>query len=175
MAKRFPITRLSKFYDNVDFNMENDMAREYVEGDLNFTVVLFEVDRIKSVTDDVYSEALSNEIKFKSPKEIKVRPIISEATNETYSEGFVRYQDYGDFTFTVFVDQLEEVGADIKYGDYVGYSDREDNIKYFTVYDDGKINSDNSHTRLGYKAYYRTIKCKTADPDEVNPNLMPII
>ena len=32
------------------------MAREFVEGDLNFTVVLFRVDRIKSQTEDVYGE-----------------------------------------------------------------------------------------------------------------------
>ena len=37
-SKKFPISRLSKFYDYVDFNLENEMAREYIEGDLNFTV-----------------------------------------------------------------------------------------------------------------------------------------
>ena len=59
-SKKFPISRLSKFYDYVDFNLENEMAREYIEGDLNFTVVLFSVDRIKSKTDDVYGESKRN-------------------------------------------------------------------------------------------------------------------
>jgi len=54
--------------------------------------------------------------------------------------------------------------------DYIGYSDREDNIKYFTVTNDGKIFSDNAHTRLGYKGYYRTITCVTTDANEFNPN-----
>ena len=71
-SKKFPISRLSKFYDYVDFNLENEMAREYIEGDLNFTVVLFNVDRIKSKTDDVYGESNANEIRFHPPKEIKV-------------------------------------------------------------------------------------------------------
>ena len=57
-----------------------------------------------------------------------------------------------------------------RHGDYIGYVDKEDNIKYFTVSDDGRINSDNAHTRLGYKGYYRSIICVNADVDEFDPN-----
>lgn len=168
--KRFPISRLHRFYDEIDFNLENEMAREYIEGDLNFTVVLFRVDRIESQTDDVYGEASTSEIRFHPPLEIKVRPMLEKSESKSYSEGYGRYEDYGNFTFTVFVDHLEELGTDINYGDYIGYADREDNIKYFTVVDDGKIYSDNAHTRLGYRGYYRTIVCTTADENEFNPN-----
>lgn len=169
-SKKFPISRLHRFYDEVDFGLENEMAREFVEGDLNFTVVLFKVDRIKSQTDDVYGESDTNEILFHPPKEIKVRPLLEGSTSDAYSDGYLRYEDYGNFVFTVFVDHLKELKTDIDYGDYIGYADREDNIKYFTVTNDGKINSDNTHTRLGYKGYYRTITCVTADPNEFNPN-----
>jgi hypothetical protein len=96
-----PITRLWKFYDETDFNLENDMSREFVEGDLNFTVVLFKVDRIKSQTDDVYGESSANEIVFHPPKELKVRPLLNEPESETYSEGYGRYQDYGNFNFII--------------------------------------------------------------------------
>ena len=44
--KRLPINRMGKFYDYLDFGLENEMAREFVEGDLNFTVILFRVDRL---------------------------------------------------------------------------------------------------------------------------------
>jgi hypothetical protein len=168
--KKFPISRLHRFYDYMDFNLEDEMAREFVEGDLNFTVVLFMVDRIKSQTDDVYGESSTQEIRFQPPVEIKVRPQLEKSESKAYSEGFGRIEDYGNFTFTVFVSHLEELNVDITYGDYIGYSDREDNIKYFTVVDDGKIFSDNQHTRLGYKGYYRTIVCTTADENEFNPN-----
>ena len=60
------------------------------------------------------------------------------------------------------------MGIDISYGDYIGYPDKEDNIKYFTVSNDGKINSDNQKTRVGYSPYYRKITCVTADKDEFN-------
>ena len=65
--KRFPINRLNKFFDEIDFGIEKEMAREYLEGDLNFTVVLFQVDINETMVDDVYGEAKSNEIKFKLP------------------------------------------------------------------------------------------------------------
>jgi len=166
--KRLPINRMGKFYDYLDFGLENDMAREYIEGDINFTVILFRVDRIKSQTDDVYGESDSEEIRFHPPVELKVRPNLEEAQNNSYSEGYGRYEDYGNLIFTVFEDQLKELGIDISYGDYIGYPDKEDNIKYFTVSDDGKINSDNQKTRVGYKSYYRKITCVTADEDEFN-------
>jgi hypothetical protein len=167
--KRYPISRLSKFYDELDFSLENEMAREFIEGDLNFTVVLFQVDRIKSQTDSVWGESESNEIKFLPPMELKVRPLLDEAKQSTYSDSYAQYLEYGNFKFTVFNDHLEEMGVDIRYGDYIGYVDKDENIKYFTVTNDGRINSDNAHTRLGYKSYYRTVVCTNADVNEFNP------
>jgi hypothetical protein len=166
--KRLPISRMGKFYDYLDFGLENDMAREYIEGDINFTVILFRVNRIKSQTDDVYGESDVEEIRFHPPVELKVRPNLEESENNSYSEGYGRYEDYGNLIFTIFEDQLKELGVDISYGDYIGYPDKEDNVKYFTVSNDGKINSDNQKTRVGYKSYYRKITCVTADEDEFN-------
>lgn len=168
--KKFSINRLGSFYDEIDFGVENEMAREYLEGDLNFVVVLFQVDRTETQVDAVYGEAKSNEIRFKAPKELRVKLALEAAENKSYSAGMNRILDYGNLTFHVFQEQLTELNCDISYGDYIGYADREDNIKYFTVTNDGKIFSDNAHTRLGYKGYYRTITCVTADSDEFNPN-----
>lgn len=168
--KRFPINRMSKFYDEIDFGLENEMAREYLEGDLNIVVVLFQVDRKETQSDDVYNEANAQEIKFKAPKELRVKLVLDGAENKAYAEGMNRYMDYGQLTFHVFQEQLDELNCDINYGDYIGFADREDNIKYFTVTNDGKIYSDNAHTRVGYKGYYRTITCVTADANEFLPN-----
>ena len=85
--KKFPISRLHRFYDYMDFNLEDEMAREFVEGDLNFTVVLFMVDRIKSQTDDVYGESSTQEIRFQPPVEIKVRPQLEKSESKAYSDG----------------------------------------------------------------------------------------
>lgn len=166
--KKLPITRMNKFYDDLEFGLENEMAREYLEGDINYTVILFRVDRLKSQTDDVYGESDSGEIRFLPPVELKVRPNLLESEPKTYSDGFGRYEEYGNLVFTVFNDHLDELGVDITYGDYIGYPDKEDNIKYFTVTNDGKINTDNVKTRLGYKSYYRKITCTVADVNEFN-------
>ena len=115
--KRLPINRMGKFYDGLDFGLENEMAREFIEGDLNFTVILFRIDRIKSQTDDVYGESDVEEIKFHPPVELKVRPVLEESQNKSYSEGYGRYEDYGNLVFTIFEDQLTELGVDISYGD----------------------------------------------------------
>lgn len=168
--KKFPINRFGKFYDEIDFGIENEMAREYVEGDLNIVVVLFQINRIETLVDDVYAEAKASEIKFKVPKELRVKLSLGESENKAYTQGMNRYMDYGTLTFQIFQDQLNEMSCDINYGDYIGYSDREDNIKYFTVTNDGKIFSDDKHTRLGYKGYYRTITCVNADANEFLPN-----
>ena len=40
-----PITRINKFFSEEDFNLEISMGREAIEGDGNFTVVLYRVDR----------------------------------------------------------------------------------------------------------------------------------
>lgn len=167
--KKFSINRMGKFYDDLDFNLEKEIGREFLEGDINVSVVLFQVDRTETQVDAVYGEAKSNDIRFKPPKELKVKLILDEGENKTYSGGMNRYLDYGNLKFHIFQDQLEELKCDISYGDYVGYADREDNIKYFTVSNDGKIFSDNAHTRLGYKGYYRTITCVPADMNEFNP------
>lgn len=173
MNKKRPINRMYKFYDEMDFRLENDMAREYIEGDLNVVVVLFRVDKTETdkSTDDIYGESSSDKIKYYPPIELNVRITLEEAGNETYSEGMVRYQDYGNLNFTVFNEHLDEMGVDISYGDYIGYPDKEDNLKYFTVVNDGRINSDNKHTRIGYKPYYRSIKCVNADKNEFSPNI----
>jgi hypothetical protein len=67
----------------MDFSLENEMAREWLEGDLNMVVVLFQVDRTASLVDDVYGEAEPNELKFKTPKELNVRILIEEANKDS--------------------------------------------------------------------------------------------
>lgn len=166
---RIPITRLSRYYDENDFQLELDMAREVIEEDTNFTVVLYRIDKVNSNNEDVYGESESREIRFHSPVELKVLLLLNQAENKSYGEnGSLRYQDYGNLVFTVLTNQLEEKNVDISFGDIIAFSDKETNLKYFEVYDDGKINSDNTHTQYGYKAYFRTISCVTVDPDQFN-------
>ena len=54
MQKLVPITRLGKFFGGEDFALDVSMGREWLDGDMNFTIVVYRVDRTKTVNDDVY-------------------------------------------------------------------------------------------------------------------------
>ena len=164
--KRVPITRVNKFFGSEDFKLQESLGMEYLHGNLNFTLVLYSVDKSKSKVDDVYGEAGPEEIRFYPPVEFKGLVNIATPTNDSYANGLMRYMENGTLTLGVYLKELEELGIDITYGDYIGYPETEDRTRYFTVANDGKITSDNSHTILGYKAFYRTIVCVPTSEDE---------
>ena len=164
---KVPITRLTKFFDDNDFDLEIGFGREYMEGDLNMTIILYSVDIEKTDTDDVYKEVNSQDIRFFPPIELQVNLEIVPGDNQTYNaNGTLRFRDYGNMTFNVYQKQLEEKQCEIKYGDYIGYRVKEDSMKFWTVVNDGKIFSDNEHTVFGYKGATRTVECTTVDPNE---------
>ena len=69
MNGKVPITRLGKFFGDQDFNLEIEMGQERLVGDMNFTCVLYRVDKNKTKIDDVYGEALVDGIKYLPPVE----------------------------------------------------------------------------------------------------------
>jgi hypothetical protein len=161
-----PITRINRFFSEEDFNLEISMGREAIEGQ-NFTVILYRVDRENSSSDNLYGEAPKDGIRYFSPVELKVVPILEEAENKTYNgNGSLRYLQDGNFTFGIYDSQLSELDVQISYGDYVGYPVTETEIRYFSVVNDGVKNYDNKHTIMGYKGAFRTIKCAAIDANE---------
>lgn len=167
--KIVPIDRLNKFFSEEDFELEIDFGREWLEGDINIKVILYQVDRTQTTIDDVYAEAGKDEIRFKPPVELAVNFKMDSPTNKSYnSNGSMRFIEYGNVTIGIYQSQLDEMGVDISYGDYIGYPETETKMKYFTVSNDGKIFSDNTHTIAGYKGFYRTITCVPTDLNEFN-------
>ena len=69
MENKLPITRLSKFFSEDDFNLQIQIGQEYLQGDLNMKLVLYRVDRQKTEKDDVYGEVGQDEIKYFPPIE----------------------------------------------------------------------------------------------------------
>ena len=67
---------------------------------------------------------------------------------------------------SIYLKHLEEMQIDIKYGDFIGYPESEEKIRYYTVTNDGKVVSDNKHNMFGFKPYYRTIICAPAQEFE---------
>jgi hypothetical protein len=162
-----PITRVNKWFSETDFNFEIEMGREAIEGDGNFTLILYRVDRQMSEFDSLYGEASKDGIRFFPPIELKVVPMIAEAENKTYDKnGSLRYLEDGKLKFGIYDAQLLELDTTLSYGDYIGYPVTETEIRYFSVVNDGVKNYDNKHTIMGYKGAFRTVICASVDANE---------
>lgn len=169
MSKKItPITRINKFFSEEDFNLEVNMGREAIEGDGNFTVILYRINRELTESDNVYGEASKDGIRLYPPIELKVIPLMAEPENKAYNNttGSLRYLQDGTFSFGIYDAQLTELKASLSYGDYIGYPVTETDIRYFSVSNDGIKNYDNKHTIMGYKGAFRSITCAPVDASE---------
>jgi len=166
MTNRMPITRIGKFFGANDYGLEISMGEEWLYGDMNFTLILYRIDRLKTKTDDVYGEALKDGIKFLPPVEFKGLVQISEPENKNYGNSRINQIEPGNMKVSVYQKLLDELEIDISLGDYIGYYETENRIRYYTVTDDGRVTSDNKHTYGGYKSFYRTINASAVVDDE---------
>lgn len=169
MNRKNPIKRNNMFFSKSDFDLEMEIARGYMEEDMNQTIILFEVDLSKTNVNDIYHEASKKNIRFKTPIELTVRYEIMNAEMRSYDKSSNKgvYSKPGILDFTILNSTLEEVKRDIKRGDYIGVQITPEEILYFTVYDDGKVASySNANTLYGVKPFYRQIKCNYVDPSE---------
>jgi hypothetical protein len=154
---KVPITRIGKFFGEEDFNLEISMGEEWLNGDMNFTLILYRVDRVKTKTDDVYGETLEDGIKFLPPVEFKGYVKIMAPENKYLGTSKLDQTEPGNLNVGVYQRQLDELGIDINYGDYIGYYETESRVRYYVVNNDGRVTSDNKHTYAGYKPFYRSI------------------
>ena len=124
--RKIPINRNNKFFSNEDFNLEIEMGREAIEGDGNFVVILYRVNREMTESDDIYNEAVKDGISFYPPLELRVIPSLNEAANKTYNSGSgsLRHLEDGQLSFGIYEAQLAELDATLSYGDYIGYAVR---------------------------------------------------
>jgi hypothetical protein len=155
--RNVPITRLGKFFGGEDFALDVSIGREWLEGDMNFTLVLYNIDKQKTDTDDVYGEAVKDGIKFHPPREFKGYVKIMPPENKNLGNSKLDQMEPGNLQVSVYQSHLDELGIDIEFGDYIGYYETETRVRYYSVVNDGRVVSDNKHTYGGYKPFYRTI------------------
>jgi hypothetical protein len=166
MQKLVPITRLGKFFGGEDYTLDVGMGQEWLEGDMNFTVVLYRIDRYKTKTDDVYGEAVSDGIQFLPPVELKGYVKILAPTNQRVGQSRVELDEPGNMNFSIYQKYLDDLQVDIAFGDYLGYYETETRVRYYSVADDGRVVSDNKHTYGGYRPFYRTIVATPVNQNE---------
>lgn len=161
-----PITRLGKFFGGEDYDLDIGMGEEWLIGDMNFTVVLYRVDRYKTKTDNVYGEVLEDGIQFLAPIELKGYVQVSQPTNKYLGNSRVEQQEPGNMRFSIYQKTLDDLQVDVFVGDYLGYWETEDRVRYYVVNDAGIVVSDNKHTYGGYRPFYRTITATFVSENE---------
>jgi hypothetical protein len=166
MEKLIPITRLGRFFGGEDYSLDIGMGQEWLEGDMNFTVILYRVDRYKTKTDDVYGEAVSDGIQFLSPVELKGYVQILTPTNQKVGQSKVELEEPGNMKFSIYQKYLDDLQVDVAFGDYLGYYETETRVRYYSVSDDGRVVSANKNTYGGYRPFYRTIVATPVNQNE---------
>ena len=166
MQNNVPISRLGKFFGDRDFELEVSMGQEWLIGDMNFTCVLYKIDRNKIKTDDVYGEVVEDGVKFLPPVEFNAQITIAAPENKMIGSTKMDQFEPGNITISVYLKTLEDLDVDIDFGDYIGYYDSENFVRYYTVVNDGRVISDTKHTYKGFKPFYRTITAAPVGPNE---------
>lgn len=168
IPRRVPINRNNLFYSEEDFAFEREIGKNYIEQDMNQTVVLYQVDLDKTNADALYGETKANQVVYKAPVEIHCVYEISEPELKSYdkTKNLGTYMKTGKLTIGVYQETLDELGVDIKKGDYIGVQISQTHMEYFTVSNDGRNNYDNAHTLFGIEPLFRTIEGYQIDKSE---------
>jgi len=167
-VRRVPINRNSLFFDAESYALEMEIGKNYIEQDMGQTVILYQVDASTTNADAIYGETNPSEIRYKTPVEVPCIYRIEEPELKSYDKekSLGTYMKTGKLTVSVYQETLDELGVDIKKGDYVGVQITPTHIEYWVVNNDGKNNYDNKHTMWGTTALWRTINCSPVDRSE---------
>ena len=162
-----PIDRNKLFYSDLDYDFETDLVSGYLEEDTNQTVVVYRVDREKTNVNDIYQEK-KGKIRFLPPKAIPCMFEIKDSETKSYdnktSNGV--YTIGGGLTVYVLTKTLEKYSCDISRGDYLGIQIDTNRMVYYSVVNDGKVNTANSLYVGAYKTAYRVINAAIVDENE---------
>lgn len=164
-VRRMPITRNNMFYSMEDFNFEIMMGKQYIEEDMNQTVILYQVDLNKTNVDSLYGETDAASTVYKAPVEVPCVYEIEEPELKSYdkTKNLGTYMKTGKLKVGVYQETLDELGVDIKKGDTIAVQINEYHLEQFEVINDGKNNYDNNHSLFGVKPLYRSITCAPVD------------
>jgi len=174
--KRLPINRNSLFYSEESYQYDQAIAKDYVETDVNQTLILYRVDLERTNLDDIYNETGDKNIKFKTPIEFNCIYKLNDSEEMAYdkNKSMGLYIKVGKLNFNVLQSTLDELSIEINVGDYICLiNDNRVNSKwpnklYFTVADDGRGTFANSQTVYGYKPFFRRCIANYVDENEFN-------
>ena len=104
IKRKNPINRNNLFTSPSAINFQVNMGMEYVNKVLNQTIVLYQVDRENTKSNDIYKESNFNEIAFKTPVELNVMYNLDKAELKTYDTQAIKgyYVKVGKLHFQIY-------------------------------------------------------------------------
>jgi hypothetical protein len=162
-----PVTRNNLFYSKDDFDLEMELAENYIEEDTNQTVVVYRVDKISTQVNDIYKEA-NRSIHFLPPVEIPCLYEISDPSLKSYEAKTQNgvYTVNGNLKLYVNLNTFSKYDLDISRGDYIGVMIEENRMYYWVVTNDGKLNTANQMVVGAYKTGWRIIEAAPTSDSE---------
>lgn len=162
-----PISRNNLFYSDTDFQFEMDIVEGYLEEDTNQTIVVYQVDRISTQVNSTYDEA-HKIISYLPPVEVPCLYEIQDTKLDNYDKRTGRgvYAVHGPLKAYINLLAFDKYDFDIKRGDYIGIMVEEGRMYYWTVTDDGKVNTANNMVVGAYKTGFRVIDAVPVTDDE---------
>lgn len=166
--RKNPIKRNNLFYSEESFNLDVEIGKNYLETDVNQTIILYSIDLSKTNASVVYGETKKDSIIFFPPVELNVIYEIESGELRSYdkSKNVGSYIKSGKLTFGIYQSTLDERGIEIKVGDYVGIQVTPEHMEYYTVVNDGRNNFSNEMSIFGYRPSYRKVECASIDINE---------
>lgn len=165
--RRVPINRNSLFYDEDELSVDSTLGKDYVEQDMGQTVVLYQVDAQNTQVDAVYGETGTGEVRYKAPIEIPCVYEIEDPELKAYdkSKNLGTYMKTGKLKCGVYTKTLQELGVEIKKGDYLGVQVTREHAEYFVV---NSINNgySNSQAFFGVRPIWILIEAYVVDSSE---------
>jgi hypothetical protein len=131
--KLVPITRLGKFFGAEDYSLDIGMGEEWLIGDMNFTIVLYRIDRRKTKTDDVYGEVLEDGIQFLAPVELKGLVQVMAPASKNLGTSKVEQQEPGNMKFSIYQKTLDDMGVEIFMGIILDTMSLKTELRYYVV------------------------------------------
>jgi hypothetical protein len=139
------------FFSEKERRFFENAGREITEEILQESFILYRIDYKKTRTHDLYGE--SKKKVHLSPIEVYGRINVEAQAPEYMTPGGLIRKGYGIITASVYLTHLDELGAQIRMGDYMYFKGN-----YYEVTDDGSSNIDNQHAWGGDKHYSITVK-----------------
>lgn len=160
--------RYGLFYSEASMALDIMYGREYLKNDIGNVVILHRIDALKSKNkaNDIYGQTKPKDKVFLPPVPLNV--MLQIASNDPDNDSGLRREMVGTMVFSVYLDELDEMGVEIRVGDIIEYNMSGTTSRYFEVVNAMNITDTSEQTMAGMRAFWKKVTCNHVLKDHVN-------